>query len=439
MYWMSRDQRTHDNWALIHAQQLARQHDAPLAVIFCLMPSFLEATLRHYDFMLRGLREIAESLDARQIAFFLLRGEPEREIPAFLKRHRAAALVTDFSPLRTKRSWTDGVARAIDLPFVEVDTHNVVPCWVTSAKQEYGARTIRPKIYRQLDEFLDEFPAQRRHPIAWPDTPESIDWDAALRSLPIDRSVAPIDWAEPGEQAACGALTRFIARKLPGYDDNRNDPSLDGQSDLSPYIHFGQLSTQRIALTVRDSDAPATDKAAFLEELIVRRELSENFCFYNAQYDSVRCFPAWAAKTLREHADDPREHVYSRDELEQARTHDDAWNAAQRQMVNHGKMHGYMRMYWCKKILEWTESPEQALAYAIYLNDRYEIDGRDPNGYTNIAWSIGGIHDRAWGERPIFGKIRYMSYGGLKSKFRIGDYVRQQGVEPQKRSKRRDA
>jgi len=210
---------------------------------------------------------------------------------------------------------------------------------------------------------------------------------------------------------------------LSHYDAQRNDPSLDGQSHLSPYLHFGQLSAQRVALEIQRTSADKKNRDAFLEELIIRRELAENFCFYNEDYDNMKGFPQWARKSLHAHRKDKREYIYALDDFENARTHDALWNAAQVEMVKRGKMHGYMRMYWAKKIFQWTKSPEQAMEIAIELNDRYSLDGRDPNGYSGIAWSIGGVHDRAWSERPVFGKIRYMSYYGLKSKFDIKKYI----------------
>ena len=194
-------------------------------------------------------------------------------------------------------------------------------------------------------------------------------------------------------------------------------------SDLSPYLHFGQIAPQRVAREIQQADAPPEAKQAFLEELIVRRELSDNFCWYNPDYDKFSGFPEWAQKTLDQHRDDRREYLYSLEEFEQGRTHDALWNAAQLEMVLRGKMHGYLRMYWAKKILEWTASPEEALEIAIYLNDRYELDGRDPNGYVGVAWSIGGVHDRAWGERPVFGKIRYMNLSGCQRKFKVDQYI----------------
>jgi deoxyribodipyrimidine photo-lyase len=226
----------------------------------------------------------------------------------------------------------------------------------------------------------------------------------------------------PGEQAASTRAQDFIKTKLAAYGDKHNDPTEVGQSNLSPYLHFGHLSAQRLALLVLGS-SPSASGEMFLEELIVRRELADNFCYYESNYDNPQGFPIWAQKTIAEQATTSRAYLYTRAQLEKALTHDDLWNAAQHQLVATGKMHGYMRMYWAKKILEWTKSAEQAMAFAIYLNDKYELDGRDPNGYAGIAWSIGGVHDRAWFNKPVFGKIRYMSYNGCKSKFAIDRYI----------------
>ncbi len=423
LYWMSRDQRVLDNWALLHAQQLARSRKEPLLVCFCLVPNFLEATIRQYGFMLRGLSEVATALTAKGIPFHLLRGEPKTEIPKFVSKQNVSALITDFDPLRIKRAWKKAVVSAVDLPAFEVDAHNIVPCWVASPKQEYAAYTLRPKIHRALPDFLEPFPGLRKHPAAAKMKAETIDWEKVRRSLKLDRSVGEVDWIRPGEKAARAALRRFLSKKLAQYDQDRNDPSRDGQSHLSPYLHFGHLSAQRVALEVEAVGGDTRSQDAFLEELVVRRELSDNFCYYNRSYDTVEAFPDWARKTLDAHREDPREYLYSKEALEQGRTHDPLWNAAQREMVRRGKMHGYMRMYWAKKILEWTKTPVQAMKIAIYLNDKYELDGRDPNGYAGIAWSVGGVHDRAWGGRPVFGKIRYMSARGCRSKFDMDTYV----------------
>ena len=422
LYWMSRDMRVQENWALLHAIYQAQEHGVDIIVCFNLVDSFLEAGTRQFDFMLRGLREVEQSLRKNTIPFYLLHGSPEHTIPNFVQKHSIGHIITDFSPLRISREWEDNVAQTIDIPFQEVDAHNVIPPWVTSDKQEYAARTIRPKVHNLLDEWLIEIP-----PIPTINNtqslPKLIDWDSILSQLDQTKTPQPVDWITPGETAAHQALQDFIDNRLDEYDTDRNKPDLDALSNLSPYIHFGQISTQRIAWEVKHAAKDGTSIKAYLEELIVRRELSENFCYYNPHYDSWESFPTWAKNTLNDHRDDEREYLYSKLELEKALTHDPLWNAAQQEMLQTGKMHGYIRMYWAKKILEWTESPEQALAFTIYLNDKYELDGRDPIGYTNMAWSIGGVHDHGWTERPIFGKIRFMSLASTGRKFNSKGYI----------------
>lgn len=421
VYWMSRDQRIADNWALIYAAQQASRRGTVLAVVFCLAPGFLGATMRQYGFMLSGLAQVEARLRRKNIAFFLRPGEVVPILASFLLEIRAGLLVTDFDPLRVKRAWKDQLLRAVDIPVHEVDAHNIVPCLEASAKREYAARTLRPRILRRLEEFLTEFPDLPNLPAAL--SAPAVDWDAARQGLRVDRSVPEVGWLAPGENAAREKLAEFIAARLEHYD-RRNDPNAPVLSDLSPYLHFGQISAQRAALTVMHSSAAAHSRQSFLEELIVRRELADNFCLHTPDYDTVDGFPDWAQRTLDKHRSDDRDHLYDQAALEVGATHDPLWNAAQTEMVVLGKMHGYMRMYWAKKILEWSASPEQALAAAIRLNDKYELDGRDPNGYTGIAWSIGGVHDRPWFERPVFGQIRYMSAAGCARKFDVGAYVR---------------
>jgi deoxyribodipyrimidine photo-lyase len=423
VYWMSRDQRVADNWALLHAQSLALERQAPLAVVFTLADSFLGATLRQFGFMLRGLAGVARRLKEQDIAFILLRGNPPEEICRFIRQHNVGMLVTDFDPLRIKRGWHDQVAGSVPIPCIEVDAHNIVPCRVASAKLEFGAYTLRPKIHKLLPDFLDDFPPVVQHPFPWPAPINAFDVDATLSSMTVDRSVAEISGVTPGEQGGRARLHDFITNGLASFESERNDPCRHGQSGLSPWLHFGQLSAQRVALEVVRQLSTSSSSEAFLEELIVRRELADNFCFYNSSYDRVAGFPEWAQRTMAEHRHDPREYLYTPQQLETAQTHDPLWNAAQLTMVNTGTMHGYLRMYWAKKILEWSPSPEDAMATAIRLNDRYQLDGRDPNGYAGIAWSIGGMHDRAWGERPIFGKIRYMNYKGCLRKFNVAEYI----------------
>ena len=423
VYWMSRDQRVHDNRAMLCAQDIALERKMPLVVVFCLVPQFLDATLRQYEFMLKGLEEVEQTLRKFNIPFHLIAGAPEREIPSYIKQTGTGVLIADFSPVRIQRSWREAVAKSITVPVYEVDAHNIVPCRVASDKLEFGAYTIRPKIRRQLGMYLTDFPKLIKHPHN-NTLPERIDWKKARSILKIDTGAGEVNWLKSGEKAALKMLDDFIKERLTNYSDDRNDPTKNALSNLSPYLHLGQLAAQRAALAVKSSRRKKESRDAFLEELIIRRELSDNFCFYNHRYDSFEGFPAWAQRTLNEHRSDKREYLYSVDDFEQARTHDPLWNAAQIEMVTTGKMHGYMRMYWAKKILEWTENPEEALAIGIYLNDKYELDGRDPNGYAGVAWSIGGVHDRAWQERPVFGKIRYMNYNGAKRKFDVDEYVR---------------
>lgn len=414
IYWMSRDQRLRDNWALLYSLEMARRLNEAMAVVFCLVPRFLESTEdRSYGFMLDGLRELEQHLSRLGIAFILSRGDPGDVVPEIIDEYRAGMLVADFSPLRISRTWKSMVADRIDIPFHEVDAHNIVPCWIASQKQEWSAHAFRLKIKKHLAEFLEEFPDPTPPPRPWREGVDNRWKDPGDQNLPGWR-------IRSGERAAAAQLDRFISVGLDRYADHRNDPTRDAQSGLSPYIHFGQISAQRVALRIM---ALGGDHTEFLDELIVRRELSDNFCYYNEHYDSMEGMPEWARRTLDEHRHDRRDYIYSHDELEGARTHDELWNAAQREMLLRGKMHGYLRMYWAKKILEWSESPEEALRIAISLNDRYELDGRDPNGYAGCGWCIGGLHDRPFKERPVFGKIRYMSYEGMKRKFDVRRYV----------------
>ena len=423
IYWMQRDQRVNDNWALIFAYEKAKELNQPLVVAFSLVPKFLDATIRQYGFMIKGLEEVEKSLEKLNIPFFLSLGNPGNEIVKLSKKLNASVIVSDFNPLKISRLWKKEAINKINIPFFTVDAHNIVPVWEASSKQEYGAYTIRPKIKNLLDEFLDEFPAlnkQSNHDF----TVEKVNWNLARNSLKVNFKVKEVDWLIPGEIGAAETLENFFAKKLKDYNEKRNDPNEDALSNLSPYLHFGQISAQRISLEAKKLEGSFQESiSSFLEELIIRRELSDNYCFYNNNYDSFEGFPEWAKKTLNEHRSDSREYLYTLNQFENAETHDKLWNAAQMQMVNYGKMHGYMRMYWAKKILEWTETPEQAFEFALYLNDKYELDGRDPNGYVGVAWSVGGVHDRAWTERPVFGKIRFMNYNGCKRKFNVNNYI----------------
>ncbi|XP_060098824.1 deoxyribodipyrimidine photo-lyase-like [Heteronotia binoei] len=422
LYWMSRDQRVQDNWAFLYAQRLALKQKLPLHVCFCLVPKFLEATIRHFGFLLRGLKEVAEECQELNIPFHLLTGVAKDVLPPFVSKHSIGGVVTDFAPLRVPTQWVQDVRERLppDVPFAQVDAHNIVPCWVASDKQEYGARTIRRKIHDRLAEFLTEFPPVIRHPYPSSIRAEDVDWDACFASLKVDCSVKEVGWAKPGTAAGLAMLEEFMEERLKSFGAERNDPNKAALSNLSPWFHFGQIAVQRAILEVSKHRRRYKESVeAFVEEAVVRRELADNFCFYNPNYDQVEGAPAWAQTSLALHAKDKRTHLYTLKQLEEGKTHDPLWNAAQLQMVHEGKMHGFLRMYWAKKILEWTSSPEEALKFSIYLNDRYELDGRDPNGYVGCMWSICGVHDQGWAERAVFGKIRYMNYAGCKRKFDV--------------------
>lgn len=414
VYFMDRERRMNDNWALIFAQEFSLKNEVPLKVVYVLPKEFLEANERTYDFMLKGLEEVEEDLRKKNIDFVLLTGAPGKEVVKFCKEVSAGVLVTDFSPLRLPRGWRDEIAKKVDCAFYEVDSRNIVPVWEASDKKEFAAYTIRPKIHKKLPEFLEEFPKVKK--CKWGKLSKKADFKAARKFLKLD-DVPPVDWIKPGERAAKKMMMKFLTSDLKEYAEKRNDPNEDVLSNLSPYLHFGMVSAQRVALECNP------EAEVFLEELIMRRELADNFCFYEKNYDNPEGFPDWAKKTIAEHVHDPREYLYNQKQFEQAKTHDELWNAAQMELLLKGKMHGFMRMYWAKKILEWTPSVKVAMEIAIYLNDKYELDGRDSNGYTGIAWSMGGVHDRAWFTRPVFGKIRYMNFNGCKRKFDVAAYI----------------
>lgn len=443
LYWMDRDMRLRDNWALLHARALAG--DSPLLIAYNLVPGFLSGGNRQLAFKLGALKELEEDARALRIPFVVLYDESSEESPALIasliEKYGIGTVVTDFSPLRIQRTWKSEVAKLIPCSLIEVDAHNTVPAWTASPKQEFAAYTIRPKLHKLLPTYLTEFP--ELSPCTDSLSVPGVAWNSIEQSLGEFTDTVRF---VPGEAAAHQELEAFLKERLMRYGENRNDALVDGQSDLSPYLHYGMLSAGRIALSVctlvdapieeilsasRNKAKVEEEKAltlidhagAFLEELIVRRELSDNFCLYNASYDSYEGFPDWAKRSYDAHRKDPREYVYTFEEFEDGRTHDPLWNAAQQEMVMSGKMHGYMRMYWAKKILEWTPDPETAMEVAIALNDRYELDGRDPNGYAGIAWSIGGVHDRAWFTRPIFGQIRYMARSGADKKFDTKAYI----------------
>jgi deoxyribodipyrimidine photo-lyase len=410
IYWMNRDQRVHDNWALLDAQNKALELNQPLVVVFCVLKKFLTATNntqdKHYQFMKQGLLVVRHELNKLGIPFILKIGEPDVELPKLIKEIGASHLFVDFNPLKEMQALRNAVKEKINITMFEVDAHNVIPAFYVTNKQEWGAYTLRPKVHKLLDKYLVEYPKVK------------IQTKLSLEIKSDDEIF--LGKEDKVKDHATEALKDFINNRLPKYDQ-RNDPNVEATSRLSAYLHFGQLSAQRIALEVKKSGLASE---SFLEELIVRKELADNYVLYNPNYDNYNGLPDWAKKTLEKHENDPRDYLYTIKQFEEGKTHDPLWNAAQQQMVKSGYMHGYVRMYWAKKILEWTKNAKEAIEIAIYLNNKYELDGRDPNGYVGVMWAIGGVHDRPWQERKVFGMIRFMNDKGMKRKFDVDQYIK---------------
>ncbi|HZS25859.1 MAG TPA: deoxyribodipyrimidine photo-lyase [Candidatus Angelobacter sp.] len=424
VYWMQRSQRALDNPALEVAVKAANQLGKPCVVFFAPVPFYPHANLRHYHFLNQAIPDIAAGLKERGIGF-VLRRYPEHHLLKFCQEVDAALVVGDENPMREPEHWRQIVAGKIRVPFWTVDADVIVPSKLLM-KEQYGAYTARPVIRRLLSEFLKPL-GNTQAKFQWkaPSGLESLPPDADITSgWELDRSVPPVEAAIGGTREALKKLKYFVKSGLAHYVIDRNKPELDATSHLSAYLHFGHIGPHTVALAIEKAQAPKAAKEAFLEQLIVRRELAVNFVRFNPDYDNFESAAAWAHKSLAEHAADLRK-IYSEHQLENAQTHDPLWNAAQRQMVVTGFMHNYMRMYWAKKILEWSKTPARAYQTAVYLNDKYELDGRDPNGYAGIAWAIVGKHDRPWFERPVFGKIRYMSFNSTSKKFDSKKYIQE--------------
>ncbi|MGH4050334.1 MAG: deoxyribodipyrimidine photo-lyase [Clostridium sp.] len=423
VYWMQCSQRTEYNHALEYAIIQANELKKPLVVYFGLTDNYPEANERHYYFMLEGLKEVKTELARRNIKMIIRKISPESgalEISSL-----AALMVVDRGYLALERKWRTFLAQNAKCSVVQVETNVIVPVEVASIKEEYSAYTLRNKISKKLEEFTlplnegecDEYSTDLELPF---DEYNLEDIDKAISELKIDKTVKKILYYTGGTSKAKLLLEDFISNKLSHYSELKNEPSEVYSSNMSPYLHFGQISP--LYIYIKLMDVHIEDKKAFLEELIIRRELSMNFVYYNDKYDCYESLPSWAKNTLEKHLVDAREFIYSLEELEEAKTHDAYWNAAQKEMLITGKMHGYMRMYWGKKILEWSKTPEEAYNSAIYLNNKYLLDGRDANGFAGIAWCF-GKHDRPWGERAIFGMVRFMNDKGLKRKFNMERYL----------------
>ena len=428
VYWMQRAQRALDNPALDVAVAAANALHQPVVIFFAPVPFYPHANLRHYAFLAQGIPETAERARKRGIGF-VLRRYPDHSLTKFCDEVKASLVVGDENPMREPGLWREVAAKRLSVPLWTVDADVIVPSKLLE-KEQYAARIIRPRLQKHLEQIL----------VGSSNPKAKIEWQKPrdLHALPndgsfditedwtnLDRSVMPVTSFRGGTAEALKLLNDFVTHKLTHYPDRHGKPELDGTSRLSPYLHFGHIGPHTVAQAVEHAKASRAVKDDFLDQLITWRELSINFVHFNPLYDSIESAPDWAHRTLGKHAADQRPVIYSRQQMEHAETYDDLWNAAQLQMLHAGWMHNYMRMYWAKKILEWSPSPAVAYQTAVYLNDKYFLDGRDPNGYAGISWSIAGKFDRPWFDRQIFGTIRYMSGNAARKKFDAEKYIAQ--------------
>ena len=443
LYWSQMNRRVESNHALAHAVELANGLDLPVLFYEALTCTYRQANDRLHTFILEGVPDTAQALAKLGIgyAFYLRRRKNEANDVLYKLAKHAAAVVSDDYPTFIARQHNASVPAKLDAPYIVVDSSCVVP---TSRfeKREWAAYTIRPKIKKMLPEYLV--------PLVMPKVRRKFDapipefhLDVLREQIPalvatceIDHTVAPSPTFQGGSEVTKKRLTKFLETSLRRYAIERNEPSNHATSGMSPYLHFGHISDLEIALAAKEYAAEHKLIAdEFLEELIVRRGLAFNFARFTDQLDSIESLPNWAKATLAKHAHDPRDPSFTREQLERAETYDTLWNATQRELLIRGKIHGYYRMYWGKKIVEWSHTHQDAVDTMIYLHDRYALDGRDPNTYTGVLWCL-GLHDRPFTERAIFGQIRWMSYDGMKRKTNIAayikevDYVERTGKEP---------
>jgi deoxyribodipyrimidine photo-lyase len=411
VYVMSREVRVNENWGLLVAQRKANELRSELYVVFEVLKNYQEKVDRNFSYLISGLKFVAEELYKNNIHFILLTQESNNDLTIFIEKLAPSHVYVDFSPLRRHRARVSKIAK-LSTNLHEIDSHNIVPCRHLSSKQEYSAYTFRLKYLKVVDDFVTPFPKIGRH--------EFNKYVSQFTDFPNIGSLIS------NETSAKQLLTFFLSNNLSYYAKDRNDPNKNTTSKLSLYLHYGFISSQFILEKVQGVDAPKDSKDAFIEQLTIRKELSDNYCLHNSNYDNYKGLPSWGIKTLTEHIHDKREHIYSQDEFEEGKTYDSLWNSCQNELVSTGWLHGYLRMYWAKKILEWTIDYKEAHSIAVYLNDKYQLDGRDPNGYVGVSWSVGGLHDRPWFEKPIFGLVRTMTRSGAEKKFDVNTYIKRQ-------------
>ncbi len=458
LYWMVAARRASWNFALDRAVELARELDKPLIVLEALRVDYPWASARMHRFVLDGMADNACAFEGSGVLYHPY-VEPEAGAgKGLIERlaERACAVVTDDFPAFFLPRMIAAAGRKLSVRLEAVDSNGLLPLRATE-RSFVRAFHFRRFLQRELAPHLASFPARdplRRELLPIRRLPEGIAkrWpraDAALlegrgralAALPIDQRVPPSP-IRGGPQAARKVLTHFLERGLERYGSEHNQPDSGASSGLSPYLHFGHVSPHEVLHALGEREDWSADNVggerrgkrggwwglsesaeAFLDELVTWRELGLNFCTHHADYDRYESLPAWARGTLERHGRDRRPQVYTLEQFEQAGTHDELWNAAQNQLRVEGRIHNYLRMLWGKKILHWSASPREALAILIELNNKHALDGRDPNSYSGIFWTLGRF-DRAWGpERPVFGTVRYMSSESTRRKLRVDDYV----------------
>ncbi len=414
LYWMQQSQRAEWNQALEFAIEKSQDLEQGVVVVFGLMDDYPEANLRHYVFMLEGLKEVSEKLVDRNIKFILEKGQPSDVAKKYAKD--ASLLICDRGYLKHQKKWRKEVAENVDCKMFQVECDVIVPIETASEKEEYAARTIRPKLHEHLDTFKEEIPTLKVSKSSKNLKMSGVDISNPKKlaeSLQIDKKIKPVSEFKGGTSEAKKRFKNWLENSYKNYDENRNQPSTEDVSKMSPYLHFGQISPLWILEQLKNRRGE--NRESYVEELLVRRELAANFCFYNEEYDSLKSLPDWAAETLEKHKDDEREKTYTAEELENAETDDEYWNQAMRTMKENGYLHNHMRMYWGKQFLRFTGTPQFAHKTALALNNKYFLDGRDCNSFANVAWLF-GKHDRAWQEREVYGKVRIMTKKGLEGK-----------------------
>ncbi len=430
LYWMQRAERGIDNPALDVAIALGNELGLPVIAFFSAISNFPHANLRHYRFLNQGLVDVETDLAERNVSF-IVRRPPDNKLEQLVHELGVSMVVGDENPMREPERWRAVLAHRLQIPFWTVDADVIVPS-SRYTKHFFAVHHFRPKLYADMARFMERMgEAAPRADHAW-DRPRdfqsfNVHEDMTDGWRNFDRSVPPCEEWTGGTHAALKLLHAFVKDKLADYDTVRNHPEKDGTSRISPALHFGHIGPLTVIRAIEESVArgQTTTEArdAYYGEVLAWRELSINFVKFVPNYDTIDCAPEWAQKTLRAHARDKRDPLYTPEQMERGETYDEMWNAAQHQMVQFGWMHNYLRMYWAKKILEWSATPAQAWATCVHLNDKYFLDGRDPNGYAGIAWALGGVHDRPWFERAIFGTVRYMSGASTGKKFNSKRYI----------------